>query len=310
MVFRLLPYSTTKAILPYTALLVCMIILPVGTSLAKHLFPAVGAPGTALYRAGFSALILLLIWRPWRRAWAKQDLLNMAIYGTALGLMNLCFYMSLKTTPLGITLAIEFLGPLSVSIFHSRRIIHFVWVGLAAIGLIFLLPLNGNGQALDPAGILYAFAAAFFWALYIIFGQRAAHAHPGHAVAIGMVFAAMVIAPFGMATAGASLLTPQFLLLGLGVAIISSALPFSLEMFALQGIPKRTFGVLVAGEPAMGAIAGMVLLSEALTLQQWTAIACIVAAGIGAVLSAGSHQTKDILTTDDPTLSKGTPVSA
>jgi len=281
-----------RALIPYAAMLGSLIAVTAGTSFAKQLFPHVGAEGTALYRAGFSALVLMLLWRPWRAAWSQRMLIDTLLYGAALGLMNLLFYKALERIPLGPALAIEFLGPLSVALFHSRRLLHFFWVGLAIIGLVLLLPIHGAAHRLDPVGVGYALAAAIFWALYIVFGQRGSDVHPGHAVAVGLTVAAIVIAPFGIAAAGVGLFNPHLLMIGFIAAIISSALPFSLERVALAGIPKRTFGVLVAGEPAMGALAGMLFLGEMLSLQQWVALACIIAAGVGSVLSSVTRSTR------------------
>lgn len=271
--------------LPYLALLGGMVSLAVGTSLAKSLFPLVGAEGTSTLRVGLSALVLLLIWRPWRFALNRADAGRILLYGLVLGLMNLSFYMSLRTIPLGLAIAIEFAGPLSLALIHSRRPIHFALVGLAVMGLAMLLPIWKGVDNLDPTGVAFAAAAGLFWALYIVFGKRLAHRHAGQSVALGMTVAALVIAPFGIATAGTSLLVPSVLALGLGVALISSALPYSLEMIALRKIPKRTFGVLLSGEPAVGALAGLVLLHEQLSPMQWLAMAAIITASVGAVLT-------------------------
>jgi inner membrane transporter RhtA len=288
------------ASVPYLALLGAIISVITGTSYAKHLFAQVGPEGTAFYRAGFSALVLMVLWRPWRRAWSRRELVDMALYGGSLGAMNLLFYEALATIPLGVAIAIEFIGPLGVSLLHSRRIAHFAWIALAIVGLALLLPIAGPTadipvHVLDPRGVVLAMLAGLFWAFYIVFGQRGAHVHPGQAVAVGMATAALVIAPVGIATAGLHLLTPRLMAQGLVVAIVSSALPFSLERVALRGIPRRTFGVLVSAEPAVGALAGMLLLGEALSLRQVFAIACVIVAGAGSVLWSGgdSHALPD-----------------
>lgn len=273
------------ALLPYAALFGGMVTLAGGTSFAKSLFPAVGAQGTSAYRVGFAALLLLILWRPWRFRLTRQDLLGVAFYGAATGVMNLCFYMALRTIPLGVAIAIEFLGPLTLSLLHARKASHFLCIGLAAFGLLLLLPLKIGGPALDPVGVGFALAAAVCWALYIIAGKRIGHLHGGRSVAMGMSVAALIVVPFGVASAGAALLDPHLMLLGLVVAICSSALPYSLEMVALKRIPKRTFGVMLSVEPAIGALAGLFVLSEHLSSQQWIAIACIVAASAGAILT-------------------------
>jgi inner membrane transporter RhtA len=302
MVFARLNARPTRidSLVPYAAMLGSMATLSVGTSFAKQLFVDVGAEGTAFYRAGFSALVLMALWRPWRGVWTRRELADMALYGASLGAMNLLFYKALVTIPLGVALAIEFLGPLGVALVHSRRLAHFAWIGLAVVGLGLLLPIGGPVHALDPAGVGFALLAALFWAFYIVFGQRGGHVHPGHAVAVGMTTAALVIAPVGIASAGLALLNPRFMAYGFVAAIVSSALPFSLERIALKGIPRRIFGVLVAGEPAVGALAGMALLGESLSLRQALAIACVIIAGAGSVLWSGGRGDDHHALPDDP----------
>jgi inner membrane transporter RhtA len=287
-----LPLNSPRlsAALPYLALAGGMVSLAVGTSFAKGLFPLVGAEGTAALRVGLSALVLLAIWRPWRFRLTRADAGRVLLYGLVLGLMNLSFYMALRTIPLGLAIAIEFAGPLTLALIHSRKLVHFALVGLAVAGLALLLPIWSGVEGLDPVGVAYAAFAGLCWALYIVFGTRLSHMHAGQSVALGMSTAALVILPFGVSTAGMALLAPSVLLLGLGVALVSSALPYSLEMIALRHIPKRTFGVLLSVEPAIGAVAGMVLLHEQLSPLQWLAIGCIIAASIGAVLTAPRGQ--------------------
>lgn len=272
-------------LLPYAALLAAIVTLCVGTSFAKTLFPLVGAQGVSAYRVGFSALILLAIWRPWRHRLSVADLRTVAMYGAVMGTMNLCFYMSIRTIPLGLAIAIEFMGPLVLAVAHSRRLIHFVWIALAVLGLGLLLPINPGARPLDPVGVAYACAAAVMWALYIILGKRTAHLHAGRSVALGMTTAALIVAPIGLVSAGATLFDPKIAALGLVVAVLSSAIPYSLEMIALRGIPKRSFGVLLSLEPAVGALAGLAILHERLVLTQWLAIAAIVAASVGTILT-------------------------
>ena len=274
-----------KSLTPYAALFGAIITLCVGTSFAKQLFPIIGAQGATAYRVGFSALILLAIWRPWRHPLNRADLKAVALYGAVMGLMNLCFYMSLRTTPLGLAIAIEFTGPLALALLHSRKLIHFVWIGLAAAGLLLLLPLTPGADALDPIGVAFAGAAAVLWALYIVLGKRTGNMHAGRTVALGMSMAAIIVVPFGLASAGAALFQPAILALGLVVAVLSSAIPYSLEMIALKGIPKRSFGVMLSAEPAVGALAGLMMLGERLAPLQWLAIGCIIAASAGTILT-------------------------
>jgi inner membrane transporter RhtA len=279
-----------RAALPYVCLVGAMVSLCAGTSFAKTLFPLVGAQGTSAYRVGFSALVLCLIWRPWRFPLARKDLIAVAAYGAVMGAMNLCFYMAIRTIPLGLAIAIEFTGPLSLAMIHARKPIHFLWIALAVAGLALLLPLGDTSLNLDPVGVAFAAAAAVFWALYIVAGQRTGHLHGGRSVALGMTTAAVVVAPFGLVTAGAALLNPVAIGLGLVVAVVSSAIPYSLEMVALRGISKRSFGVMLSLEPAVGALAGLLVLGEHLAPRQWLAIAFVIAASVGTVATDPSRK--------------------
>jgi len=236
-------------------------------------------------RVGFSALLLLLFWRPWRWKTSRVDAMTILRYGLTLGLMNLLFYMAIRTIPFGIAVAIEFTGPLTVAMLSSRRPIDFLWVGCALVGLLLLLPLGG-GPALDPAGVLYAMGAAACWGLYIVFGKRAGHLHAGHTVSLGLLAASLVVVPVGVAHAGMALLEPKILLAGLLVALVSSAIPMSLEMMALKRLPKETFGILISMEPAVAALWAMLLLHEHLEGVQWLAIGCTVVASVGSTMTA------------------------
>lgn len=275
---------------PVLAVLGSVTALGVGTSLAKQLFPVVGAQGTSALRVGFAALILVCIWRPWRWPLNRQNALALLAFGTALGGMNLMFYMALRDIPFGLAVAIEFSGPLAVAIYYSRRAVDFVWLVLAVIGLAMILPLGVHSQGvhLSAVGIACALGAAICWALYIVLGRRLGHIPSGQAVSLGLLCAALVVVPFGVAEAGAKLLTPSILLFGLMVAAISSALPYTLEMMALRRLPPATFGIALATEPAIAALMGMLLLSENLSPMQWAAIACIMAAAMGSAMTRGS----------------------
>lgn len=271
-----------QSLIPLLAILGSVTCLGLGTSWAKHtLFPLLGAPGTSAVRVGFSALLLLLFWRPWRWALSGRDARTVALYGAALGAMNLCFYMSLETIPFGVAVAIEFAGPLSVALLASRRPLDFIWVLCAAGGLALLLPLGHKASTLDPRGVGFALGAAVFWATYIVFGKRASHLHAGHSVALGLAMAALVVVPVGVAHAGAALLSPPLLLVGLGVALVSSALPISLEMVALKRLPPQAFGIMSSMEPAVAALLALLLLGEQLDLVQSLAIGLIMAASMG-----------------------------
>lgn len=281
--------------LPYLALILAIACFCIGTSIGKQLFPLVGAPATVAYRIGFSALILMLLFRPWRLPITLPNLFATMRYGAALGLMNFCFYMALRTIPLGPAIALEFLGPLTVSLVYSRRPAHFFVIGLAAAGLALLLPLWRTDEGLDPVGVAFALCAAVCWGLYIVCGKRTAHMPSGQAVALGMATAAFLVVPVGIYDAGAKLLVPSLVVVGLVTAVLSSAIPYSLEMVALKHIPANRFGVLMSLEPAVGALTGALLLQEHLTAFQWLAIGLVVAASIGAVrISAGSRRPASI----------------
>ena len=279
--------SPFQRFIPFLAVLGSVTALGVGTSWAKQaLFPVVGAQGTTAVRVGLSALLMLMLWRPWRWRLSRADAQAVALYGAALGAMNLMFYLSLQTLPFGLAVAIESAGPLAVAIWSSRRAVDFVWVALAIVGLALLLPLGLSGSTLDPLGVLYAVGAAVFWALYIVFGKRAGHLHAGQSVSLGLLVAALVVVPVGVAHAGAALLSPSVLLVGVAVAAISSALPISLEMMALKRLPKEAFGIMISMEPAVAALLALALLGERLDTVQWLAIGCIVAASMGSAATA------------------------
>jgi inner membrane transporter RhtA len=278
---------STSPLLPVGSLLLGMLSFQFGAVLAKQLFPLVGAQGATAMRLGLGALILWLLRQPWRRLAGRHDWASLWGYGLTLGVMNLCFYMALRTIPLGIAVALEFLGPLAIALFGSRRALDFLWVALVMAGLALLLPWQTQqALTLDPVGVLYALAAAIGWATYILLGRRAGAAFGGDAVALGSAIGALVAVPFGVMHAGAALFTLSALPFALGVAVLSSALPYSLEMHALTRLPARTVGILVSVEPAMGAMLGLAFLDEHLTAFQWLAIAAIIAASIGAVLGA------------------------
>ena len=267
------------------ALLISMVSYQCGASLAKHLFPLVGAQGATAYRLGLSAVILLAWKRPWRRANGGRDWRALWGYGLAMGAMNLVFYMSLRTIPLGIAVALEFTGPLALALAGSRRPLDFVWIALVVAGLALLLPLRAQAQALDPVGVMYALAAGVGWALYIVLGKKAGASHGGDAVTLGTTVGALLAIPFGVVHAGTALLSPALLPYALGVAFLSSALPYSLEMVALTRLPARTFSTLLSLEPAIAAVAGAALLDQQLSLLQWLAIVAIIVAATGTALS-------------------------
>lgn len=274
------------SVTPLLAILGSVTALGLGTSLAKHvLFPRIGAEGTTFLRVGFSALLMIAICRPWRWRLSPADARAIACYGAALGAMNLCFYMSLRTLPFGVAVAIEFAGPLAVALMASRSAVDLVWVAFAVAGLGLLLPLGHVAGNLDAAGMAYAAAAAVCWASYILFGKRLAHLPASHSVSLGLVVATLVVAPVGLPHAGPALVDPWLLGAGLCVAAISSALPIFLEMVALKRLSPRAFGIGISMEPAVTALLALALLGERLTLAQWTAVALIMAASMGSTVT-------------------------
>lgn len=272
--------------MPLLAVFGSVVALGIGTSFAKQLFPQIGSLGTTALRVGFSVLILLLVWRPWRWTTTRADARSLLRYGVALGCMNLMFYQSLRTIPFGVAVAIEFSGPLAVAFFTSRRGIDYVWIALAIAGLALLLPLGHDVATLNPEGVLFALGAAVCWAAYIVFGQRLGHLHAGHSVALGLTMAAITVVPFGIWHAGSALLDPGILLFGLGVAAVPSAIPISLEMVALKRLTPAAFGVMASMEPAVAALMGVLLLSEHLTGLQWLAIGLVMCAAAGSAATA------------------------
>jgi inner membrane transporter RhtA len=277
---------------PICILAGAMVSVQCGAALVKELFPVVGVAGATALRLTLASLMLVIVWRPWRLRPTAREMLSILIYGSAMGVMNLLFYSSLRRIPLGIAVALEFTGPLAVAIATSRRGLDFLWIALAAAGIVALLPLGIaplgiQARALPPAGIAFALGAGVCWALYIVFGQKAGAAHGGATAALGTLVGAAIIAPIGVAQAGAALLSPAILPAACGVALLSSALPYSLEMYALTRLPTRTFGVLMSAEPALGALSGLYFLGEQLTAIQWAAIASIMIASGGSAAASG-----------------------
>lgn len=271
--------------LPILVILVAMCSIQSGAALAKSLFPLVGAPGVTALRLALGTLILVCIFKPWRLRFTPEQRLPLLFYGLSLGAMNYLFYLSIQRIPLGVAVALEFTGPLAVALFGSRRAVDFVWVALAVLGLWFLLPLGQSIAHVDLTGAALALGAGACWAVYIITGQRAGEEHGPATVAMGSLIAAVVFVPIGAFQAGDVLWQWSILPLGLGIAILSTALPYSLEMIALTRLPTRTFGTLMSMEPALAAVSGMLFLNETLTGTQTLALLAIMAASMGSTLT-------------------------
>ncbi|MGQ7957489.1 threonine/homoserine exporter RhtA [Pseudomonas sp. SP16.1] len=272
----------TALLAPIALLVVAMVSIQSGASLAKSLFPLVGAEGTTALRLIIGAIILSLVMRPWRARLNLAAYRSLLAYGLALGGMNLLFYMSLQSIPLGVAVALEFTGPLGLALLSSRRLLDFAWIALAIFGLWLLLPSDLAQTRLDPLGMALALGAGLCWALYIVFGQKAGAAHGRQTVALGTWVAALLVLPVGLWQAGGSLFSVDLLSIALGVAMLSSALPYSLEMVALTRLPARTFSILMSLEPAIAALSGLLFLGEQLGWNQWLAIGAIILASAGA----------------------------
>jgi inner membrane transporter RhtA len=276
--------------LPVLLVTLGMVFTQTGASFAKMLFPLVGAGGATALRLTLAALVLILVFRPWRFSLDRQQWRSVALYGAAMGAMNLFFYAALEHIPLGIAVALEFTGPLAVALFGARKVLDFFWIALAVGGFALLLPWTQTSGDISPLGIVLALCAGACWAGYIVFGQRAGRSGDSgssgaHIAALGVGTAAIIAMPFGLATAGTTLFDPAILPLGLAVALLSSAIPYALDMVALPHIPARLFGILMSGQPALAALSGLVILGEVLTPGQLAGMAAIIAASVGATLT-------------------------
>jgi inner membrane transporter RhtA len=257
-----------------------------GSGLAKTVFDQAGPGGTVFLRSAFAALVLLALWRPRLRGVARRDLLLAAAFGASLACMNLAFYLSLDRIPLGVAVTFEFVGPLGLAVAKSHRRLDLLWVALAAAGVL-LLSDFGDFGGLDVAGVALALLAGGFWASYILLSARAGRTFPGGTgLALALVASAVLLLPVGVADGGSALLEPEVLGLGAAVAMLSSAIPYSLELEALRELPAGIFGVLMSLDPALAALAGYVVLGEVLAARELVAIALVVAASAGAARSA------------------------
>jgi inner membrane transporter RhtA len=273
--------------LPVAVLIVAMTSVQFGASVAKGLFPLVGAAGLTCLRLAFGALIMGVALRVWRVSIRATSLWPVLIYGFSLGVMNLTYYMSLRTLPLGIAVTLEFTGPLAVAIWSSRRLVDMPWIVLSVIGLLCLTQVRG-GTRIDPLGAAFALGAGACWASYIVYGQKAGAHHGMQSAAIGAIIAALVVAPFGIISGGANLFASSVVPGAVGVAVLSTALPYSLEMFALTRLSARTFGILMSAEPALGSLIGWCVLHEKLGLPQWLGVLAIAAASAGTSLTGAN----------------------
>lgn len=270
---------------PIYAVLLAIISVQCGAAIAKSLFPAIGAAGTASIRIGVSAIILLLAYRPNLKKITPQQWKIVIPYGLSLGAMNLIFYLAIERIPIGLAVTLEFVGPLLVAIIGSKRLVDYCWVLLAAIGIALIAPWTND--RIDSLGVMFALLAGALWASYIVLGGKISKImNDGEAVSTGMLFAAILILPFGFYENGLANLTPKLFGMGIALALLSSAIPFTLEMKALGQLPPRTFSILMSLEPAAASICAFIFLQENLSFYEIMAVVCVIIASAGSTLTA------------------------
>jgi len=275
--------ATADARAPAAAMVLGGIIsVQCGSALVTTIFAELGPGGAVLLRTAFAALVLIAIWRPpWRsidRAVGRQ----IVLFGIVLALMNLSFYAALSRLPLGIAVTLEFTGPLAVALIGSRNRGDILWALLAALGILLFAPDLGSG--LDPLGVAFVFVAAAMWACYILLSARVGRGPAGvGGLSAAMVLGTIVLLPVGISQGGTELLDPALLATGFAVAMLSSAIPYVLELQALRRLPARVFGVLMSVEPAVAALIGMVALGQVLDGREILAVALVVIASAGAL---------------------------
>ncbi|WP_309616007.1 EamA family transporter [Salinibacterium sp.] len=267
-----------------------LICQEVGAAFAVTLFPAVGAVGMVSLRLAFSAAILMLVFRPRLRGRSRADWMTVVAFGLSLAGMNVLFYEALARLPLGVTVTIEVLGPLILSVVVSRRASSWLWAVLAFAGVALLG--RGGFDSLDPVGVLFAAGAGGLWVAYILLSARTGTRFERlDGLALAMTLGALVVVPFGAATAGAAIIHPQILLLGLAVAVLSSTIPYGLELLALRRLPAATFSILLSLAPVLAALAGLLILGQQLGAIDLVAMLLVVAASMGAVHAANRRTT-------------------
>ncbi|HKH12904.1 MAG TPA: EamA family transporter [Rubrobacter sp.] len=287
------PAKRSRGIPPTGLVLLSIGSVQFGAAIAKGLFDSVGPGGTVLVRILLSTLILMVLWRPKLGGYARGDYGLAVVFGLALAAMNLSLYLAIDRIPLGVAVTLEFVGPLGVAVAGSRRLLDGLWAVLAAAGVLLLAPLDVLGTTnLDPIGVMFALLAGAFWASYILLSARVGGAFPGGTgLVISLCVGTVVLLPVGITSAGFALLDPKLLLLGLGVAVLSSAVPYSLELSALRTLPTRVFGVLMSLEPAVAALVGFLILGELLDRRAVAAMLLVTTAAAGASLFGGRKDT-------------------
>lgn len=272
--------KTTPKATAIISALVSMICVQGGASVAKKLFPILGATGTTSLRIGLSAVLLNIINKPKISKFTKQEWFYCFLYGSSIALMNTLFYLAIQRIPLGLAVTIEFIGPLVLALALSRKLLDILWALLAALGILLIVPWKTND--IDILGLACAFSAGIFWACYILMGSKVSKVmNTNDAVSVGLVFATIIVVPIALFTGGLENLSINTFLLGLLVAVLSSALPFSLDLLALKNLPAKAFSILTSLQPAFGALSGLLFLGEHLTLLQYLSILCVVLASVG-----------------------------
>jgi inner membrane transporter RhtA len=267
--------------------LLAIISVQTGASVGKGLFATIGPLGTTFLRLGFAAVLLLLIWRPQVRGLTRTQYINVLLFGFVLAAMNGAFYSAIRSIPLGIAVTLEFVGPLGLALVQSRRVKDIIWALLALVGILLLAPIGQGGVNIAGAGL--ALLAGILWAGYILCSARVGRSFSGgRGLALAVTIAAIAISPLGIINGGMALLRPRVLLMGVGIAILSSVIPFSLELEALRRLPSRVFGVLMSIEPAVATFIGFLVLREAIGLREILAIALIITASAGVSLASSS----------------------
>ncbi len=275
--------------LPLLATLGAMACFQTGAAWAKSLFPAVGPQGAAALRLLLGALMLLAIARPWRNWPRPAPILPLLGLGAATGGAVVMFYLAQSRLPLGIAIALQFLGPLAVAVFGTRRPIDLLWAALAAAGVWCLVGGGDRTSSVDLVGVAFALCAAVAWASYILCGRAASAAFGGSTAALASTIAAILVLPVGIAQAGSALLSPALLPVALLVALLSTVIPFSLELYALPRLPARTFAIFTSLEPAFGVLSGWVLLGQHLAAAQIAGVAVVITAAAGAAWSSSTR---------------------
>jgi inner membrane transporter RhtA len=255
-----------------------------GSALATYLFDDIGPAGTVLLRTAFAAAVLGAIWRPAAAGLTSAARRDVALFAVCLAGMNLCFYEGLERLPLGIAVTLEFVGPLTVAIAGTRSRRDVLWVVLAGAGVLLLAPDIGDG--LDALGVAFALTAGGFWGAYILMSARVGRGPAGlDGLSAAMILASLLLLPVGVADGGGELLDARILAVAFAVAVLSSAIPYTVELEALRRLPERTFGVLLSLEPAVAALVGLIVLDQHLLGREVVAIALVVAASAGALSS-------------------------